>query len=306
MADDNKDLVDDKAEAEAEAGFDAGFSNPTAPTETPKQEDEKKDDEEGAPDAEKPEGELKDPPDPKEEPPAPQPEYVQITKEQLARLEAAADKTAGFEAQLNKAFGSLGGMKQIVEQLQAKTPEGAAVEIPADAFEGMEEEFPDIAKHMRGVLEKTLKGVRGTADTKAVVDPEAVNKIVAEGIKQREMEVLEDNYPDWKIIVGAVDSADKADPNNEFRKWLGTQPKDYQTKINSTHSAAVLARAIDKFTDAKKAAPAPAPKPEPKPDPKVAARKARIEGAIPPKGDGNAPPPTKTDDDSFEEGFRSG
>ena len=53
-------------------------------------------------------------------------------------------------------------------------------------------------------------------------------------------------------------------------------------------------------------APAPAPKPEPKPDPKVAARKARIEGAIPPKGDGNAPPPTKTDDDSFEEGFRSG
>lgn len=303
MADDNKDLVDDTQE---DKDFEAGFENPSEKTPlAPKPEGEE--DEPKDPPVEDKEGDdaPKDPPDPVDPPPPPTPEYVQITKEQFAKLEAAAAKTETFESQLNKAFGTIGGMKEIVEQLRSKTPEGVTVEIPADAFKEMEDEFPDVAKHMRSALEKTLKGVRGTGDSKAIVDPEVVGKIVADGIKQREMETLEDTYPDWKEIVGAVDSADKADPNNPFRKWLGAQPADYQKKINETHSASVLARAIDRFKDATKTPPPPPPPPK-DPAPKAAARKERIAAAVQPKGDGNAPPPTKTDDDSFEEGFRSG
>lgn len=302
MADDNTDLVDD---AQADKDFAAGFDNPTAQTPpAPEQKDEKSEPEK---EAAAPAGndEPKDPPDPVDPPPPPAPEYVQITKEQFAKLESAATEVGTLKSQLDKAFGSIGGVQQLVKELQAKTPEGATVEIPADAFEGMEEEFPDIAKHMRGVLEKTLKGVRGTGDAKTVVDPEAVSRLVADGIKQREMEALEDAYPDWRSIVGAVDSADKADPNNEFRKWLGTQPADYQKKINSTHSAVVLSRAIDKFKDATKTPPPPPPPPK-TPAPRQEARRSRIVDAVQPKGDGHVPPPTKTDDDAFQEGFRSG
>lgn len=304
MADENKDLVDD---VQAEKDFSEGFNNPTASTPpAPKPEDEKTDADKDKL-AAAPEGSdtPKDPPDPVDPPPPPAPEYVQITKEQLASLESAAAKVGTFEAKIDKAFGSIGGIQQLVKDLQAKTPEGAVIEIPADAFADMEEEFPDIAKGMRTALEKTLKGARGTG-TQATVDPEAVGKLVAEGIKQREMETLEDNYPDWKTIVGAVDSADKADPNNAFRKWLGTQPADYQKKINGTHSASVLARAIDKFSEATKAPPPKNDPPPKNPAPKDTSRRERISDAVQPKGDGHVPPPKPTADDEFLEGFKTG
>ena len=232
---------------------------------------------------------------------------MQITEERLAALESAATKVTTLEGKLDKAFGSIGGIQQLVKDLQAKTPEGSAIEIPADAFAEMDAEFPDVAKHMRSALEKTLKNVRGTGDTKATVDPDAVTQLVAEGIKQREMETLEDTYPDWKDIVGAVDSADKADPNNKFRKWLGTQPAEYQKKVNSTHLASVLHRAIDKFNESTKTPP-PKNDPPPKKDtaPKDAVRRDRIKEAIPPKGDGHVPPSKPTVDDEFEKGFESG
>lgn len=302
MADDNIDVVD---EAQAEKDFTAGFENPTA--QTPPAPDPKEEKAEPEKEAAAPEGDdaPKDPPDPVDPPPPPEPEYVKITKEQYAKLEGAATEVETLKSKLDKAFGSIGGVQQLVKELQAKTPEGAAVEIPAEAFQEMEEEFPDIAKHMRGVLEKTLKNVRGTGETKTVVDTEAMSKLVADGIKQREMETLEDDHPDWRVIVGAVDSADKADPNNPFRKWLKTQPVSYQEKINSTHSAAVLSRAIDKFVEASKVPPPPPPPPK-DPAPKKEARRSRIEDAVQPKGDNNPPPPTKTDDDAFNEGFRSG
>lgn len=304
MADEIEDKVDD---VQAEKDFAEGFDKPTELTPenpAPKTEDEDEEDPKlGADD----EGvEKKDPPD-LEAPPAdpalktePKPEFVQITKEQLARFEAAAEKSGTFETQLAKAFGTIGGMKQIVEQLQAKTPEGGVITIPDDAFAEMED-FPDIAKGMRSALEKTLKGVRGTGDTKAIVDPEVVNKIVMEGIKQREMETLVDTYPDWQDIVGAVDSADKANPDNAFRKWLGTKTADYQTKINGTHSASVLARAIDEFKTATKVVAPPPPKKE---DPKKVVRQNRIAGAVQPRGDGNAPQPSKTAEDEFDAGYQ--
>lgn len=305
MADEIEESVEDQ---QAEAAFEAGYKDPLTPaTDTPPGEKIVKTAEEIAAEAAAAEaiaaaaaGEKKDPPDSDAPPTDVKPEYVQITKEQLTNLEAAAAKTATFETQLNKAFGSIGGLTQLVNDLKSKTPEGSVITIPDDAFADMED-FPDIAKGMRSALEKVLKNQRGTGGAQATVDPEAVSKIVRDGIKAREIEALEDDHPDWKTIVGAVDSADKADPNNAFRKWLGTQPADYQTKVNETHSAPVLARAINKFKEATKVVVIP-PK---DPPPKDLARKKKIENAIQPRGDGHVSPPAKSDDDAFEEGFNS-
>jgi hypothetical protein len=78
--------------------------------------------------------------------------------------------------------------------------------------------------------------------------------------KKGEIEALTKVYPNWRDIVGAVASKDLADPKNEFRVWLGKQPKAYQTLISDTNTASVLIAAIDKFqADKVKAAVSPPP-----------------------------------------------
>jgi hypothetical protein len=225
------------------------------------------------------------------------PKYVQITEEQFASLQAAASKTVAIEAQMSKAFGTIGDVQQTVKKLQAATPAGASIEIPKDAFAEMEKDFPELAAQMRMGLEKSLKGVRGTAAGQAA-DPDAVGKLVTAETVKLQIEALEDAHPTWREIVGAVDSAGKHDQANPFRQWLAKQPAAYQAKINATNSATIIARAIDKFqADTKPAA-------KTTPAPKAAARNDRIRGAIQPRGDGGQPAPAIKDD--FAEGFREG
>lgn len=231
------------------------------------------------------------------------PKYVQITQEQFDGLQAAASKTVTMETQFSKVFGTLGNMQQVVNKLQAETPRGMTVELPADVVSEMEKDFPELAAHFRSGLEKALKGIRGTGPASAsaspAADPEAVQKLVSTIALRHEVEALEDDHPTWREIVGTVDNEGRHDPNNEFRKWLATQPAAYQQKINAANSARVIGNAIDKYL-ASKAAPAP------KPAPKIAARTDRIRAAIPPRGDGGHQAPANSADDDFRAGFATG
>lgn len=239
---------------------------------------------------------------PKVQPKAPQPEYVRLTKEQFDRLDSAAAKTANYESQFSKVFGTMGEMQQTVRKLQTATPAGQPVTLPADVVAEMEADFPELAGHVKTALEKTLKGMRGTGGAPApVFDKDEMQRLVRAEAVKNETEALEDSHPDWRDIVGAVDSEGKANPAHPFRIWLAKQPADYQFKVNSTNSATIISRAIDKF----KASQAAPPKPK-VPTPKIVARQDRIRGAVQPKGDGGQPAPRKTDDDAFAEGFREG
>lgn len=237
---------------------------------------------------------------PKVEPKPAQPEYVQLTKEQYAKLDGAAAKTATYEAQFSKVFGTMGEMQHTVKKLQTATPAGQPIALPADVVAEMEADFPELAGHVRTALEKALKGIRGTAQP-PVIDKDEMQRLVRAEAVKNETEALEDAHPTWREIVGPVDSEGKSNPTHPFRVWLATQPADYQFKVNSTNSAVIISRAIDRF----KASQAAPPKPQ-VPTPKVVARQDRIRGAVQPRGDGNPPPPTKTDDDAFAEGFRTG
>lgn len=241
------------------------------------------------------------------EPVAEEPKYVQITQEQIDSWKSAAEKTAKLEAQLSKVFGTMGDMQQVVRALQSATPAGITVEIPADAFADMEKDFPELAAQSRSALEKALKGIRGTASvgTVAAPDPEIVNKLVRDGMSaetiKREVAALEEDHPKWREIVGTVDANGQVDPNNDFRKWLAKEPIEYQTKINSTNSAATISKAIEKFQASKTAI-----RPVLKQAPKIAARAAVIREAIQPKGDGGQPNPANSADDDFNSGFKTG
>lgn len=279
-------------ERQAQADFESGMPPPK--TETPKPASDAKADPAPKPAA----------PAPKETPKPPEPKHVRITEEQFATLNAAAAKTASFEAQLSKAFGTIGNMQKVLTSLQAATPRGFKVEIPKDAFAGMERDFPELAEHTRAALEATLRGLSGTGPAGAEIDPEQMKRLVTEHASQArvdaEIEALEDEYPDWKRIVGQVDiSKQQPDAANPFRKWLATKDAGYQKRLNDTNSAAVISRAIRTFQAETKA-----PSGATAPSLRALAQAARIRGAVQPRGDGGqAGAPRNDENADFEAGY---
>jgi hypothetical protein len=257
---------------------------------------------EGKP-AEKPTGKP-DKPAPAETPRAeatPPVEYVQITAKDWADVRAAAAKTASYDSQLSKAFGTIGNLQKLVNgfQAQATPPAGRKVEISKAAFAEMEKDFPELAQQTRAALEAALSGLPGTGA--ADVDATKIESMLASYTSKREVEALEDAWPDWREIVGAVDvTREQPNPDNPFRKWLATKDVAYQTRINGSESAQVIGRAIRSFQNETKAA-----QPKPAATPRDTARADRIRGAVQPRGDNAGAAAGKTADEEFEAGFNS-
>lgn len=292
-------------EDQSQLAFDTGFGD-TAPAETTEKVETKPKEDKPEP---KPVAKAKEPPKKTEtkadEKPAP--EYVQITKEQMDRFEAAANKTGDFEKQFSKAFGSIGNMQQLLNKLQAATPKGEEIKLPDDVVDELKAEFPELAGHIRTALEKALKaGMRGTGEEKSEADKDPAGEALRKERITLAVEELEDAYPDWKDIVGAV-SDGKFDPTHPFRSWLATQPEDYQQKVNGTNNPRVIERAIDRFKEFEAAEKAKAKKPEPpKPNPQTESRKQALREAVQPRGSGPEPTQNKTEADHFSEGFAAG
>ena len=161
----------------------------------------------------------------------------------------------------------------------------------------MERDFPELAAQTRSALEAALSGITGTGASD--VDPAKLESVMASYTAKREIEALEDAYPEWRTIVGAVGAGEQPDPDNAFRKWLAGKDTIYQQRVNATESAAVISRAIRLFQ--KETAPAA----KVNGTPRDTARAERIKAAVQPKGDGAAAPASRSDDDAFLEGFNS-
>ncbi len=298
-ADDTNVPVETDAEAEAreQADFDSGMPEPAPkPARGTKAAPEAKAD---APAAPEPKPAAAAPA------PAPAPEYVRVTRKEWDDVRAAAAKTASYDAQFSKAFGTIGNLQKSLTGLQAAPPVGRKFEIPKDAFAGMERDFPELAQHYRAGLEAALQGVPGGA---AEIDPEKMKQLATEHATSArlvaEVEALEEEHGDWRIIVGQVNvaSGEQPDRNNPFRKWLATKPADYQAKLNSTNSAAVISRAISRFQSEVKTPAAALTLPAQL----AASRKATIAAAVQPRGDRGAATAARPDeDDDFNAGFAS-
>ena len=247
---------------------------------------------------------------PREEPKKPveaeAPEYVQVARKDWEEVRAAAQKTASYDQQLSKAFGAIGNLKNYVNDMLAKggtpqatptPPQGKKIEISKEAFAEMRKDFPELADQTRAALEAALNGVSIGDHPK--IEATEIEQMLATLTSKREIENLEDAYPDWRKIVGAVDiSKEQPDPENPFRKWLATKDAAYQARVNGAESAAVIGRAIRTFQTETKAQAKPATPPRDE-------RADRIRNAVQPRGDGAGAAPAKTDDDEFVAGFNS-
>jgi hypothetical protein len=242
-------------------------------------------------------------PAPVQEPRAPTPRYVRLTEDELQRLKNAADETANLKQQLSRAFGTLGNMQQVLNQVRSQTPAGAAVEITEDDFAELKEDFPELAKHHRAGLERILKraNLRGTAQAATpVVDPEQMRAVAATIVHSEGLKDLDDLHPGWREFVGKPE-----DTNNAYRRWLTTQTPEYQHLLNHTYSAAITKRSIDKcYADLAKArAPAAAARQQ-TPARTDMARRDRIMAAVQPRGNGTPPGPhVPSSIDLFNSGF---
>lgn len=259
--------------------------------------------------ADKPTGKP-DRPDPAATPRAeatPAPEYVQITAKDWAEIKAAAAKTASYDQQLSRAFGTIGNLQKLVNEQRAAGQHAAAaatarkIEIPKDAFERMSRDFPELAEQTREAMERALSAVPGPGGSAAEPDRATIETMMATYGAKRELEVLEDQFPDWRDLVGAVDvsSGMQPDPDNPFRKWLSGKDIAYQQRVNSSESAAVIGRAIRTWQKETAAAP------KVNGTPRDAARADRIRAAVQPRGDNAGADAGKTDQDEFEAGFNS-
>lgn len=295
---------------EEEKEFESGFSEERESM-TPDSQKKKPEEADSRPKEKPPEKKEEEPPPPEKKP---EEETVTITKAQLAALLDGLEDGKKMKSALDKVNGTLGAYKQQIDQL-GKLTQPSQVEITDADFEELTKDFPEIAAATKKGLQKILKNLRGGA-APSQIDESAIKRLIVDSAIQKETELLEDEFEDWKKIVG-----EKDDKDNDFRKWLSGQSTAYQQKINSTFSGSVIARSIRRFqADQKKAADDKRASDEKAAADKKAqdeaerrkatdARRSNLRAAVQPRGDGGGTGGQRkqsTEDEEFEAGFREG
>ena len=291
-----EDVVVDDVVVEDDLEFEAGFTGkPTAtPPADPKTE---------TPPEETLEGDLEEPAVEAPAEATPEIKYHQLTEEQWAGMQALSTQIDTIRAdhakRLDTAFGKVGGLERTLQQLQQATPAGYTVDVTDDVVAEIAEEFPELGKRTLAAFKQFASKLKGTGpvvqlqaspvDVEARIGTEVQSRLVA-----LQIEALEDAYPTWREITGALDS------KTPYREWLAKQPAEYQHKLASTNSATVIARSLEKF---EKESVVKAPDPKPKETP-ASTRKQQLEAAAITKGAGGRAP-GRTDDDEFEAGYNS-
>lgn len=265
-----------------EDDFDAGFSiEPPAATQTPAA-------------SEASAAEPTEPPVATEAP-----KLAEMTEDQFRALLDKAEQVDTIQTSLAKqfgtAFGKIGGLERVITQLQSQTPTGIKVEVTDDVVEELSKEFPEIGALQLAAFKKFAEKISGTLG--APVTAQAPQTIDTDAIKsqmkrENAEEELNDQHPGWQQIVGFPDATGK-EPDNPFRKWLNTQPVDYQVRVKNAFSPVVIGKAITAFNDAEKKAKVLAD-----------ARRARINAGVTPREQAGAVTPSKTEDDEFNAGFK--
>jgi hypothetical protein len=265
MAGEAQEIVDtSEDDAAAQAAFDAEVGG-GIPTETPEPKP-----------AEEVKPEVKPEPEPE---PAPAVEYAQITKAEYADLMAKA-------SQVDKAFGKIGGIERVLQQLQ--TP-GQAVEVNEEDFAALSAEFPELAKTLIESQKKAFARIKGAA----TVDPAVVEKIVSERVEKTRKEMIDSTLDQ---IVGGDWVADRH--SEEFKQWEAAQPAEIQNLAASDdlRDAARMMRAWKAHKDA--------PKPAPVPPPKPSSRRQQLEAAAAtPKGTGGSIQANPNSDEAAQAAF---
>lgn len=234
-------------------------------------------------------------------PAADEPKMAQIPEDEYRKLldgVARIDEINGaLEKQFGTAFGKIGGIERVLDQLKSSAPAGGKIELSKDVVADLAAEFPEMAELQYKTLQKLVDVLNArppapevpvaSQPSPVVVDEAAIEKRVRRTIAEETLDMFDEK---WRETIGLPDEKNVI-PNTEFRQWLKTQPKEYAARVESTYSAAVLTDALSKFKTAKT---------------KAQGRRDVLNAAVDVTGSGGqAPDARSTDDDEFDSGFKS-
>lgn len=230
----------------------------------------------------------------------PEPEFVQLTKAELADIKARLDKVPALEAALTKqgrdTSGRMGGIEQTLKEIKTAVQTGTAPDISEEDFEELKAEYPDLAKLVAAGMGRAAKKTKG-ASAPPVIDAAQISEIVHQAVRpavqaevvahheDRARQAFTKIMPDWRDIVQSPG----------WSEWLATQPDDYQQEVKGTWDHDVLIPAFKKYKETLAPPPAQTPKP-------AAPKRDRFAESAVPKGTGGVS--TKKEEDPFTEGFR--
>jgi hypothetical protein len=225
---------------------------------------------------------------------------VQVTREDWDRVSKNAAKVDEIEVTFGKlrdqAFGKIGGLERAFAQIQQATPQGAAVEISAEDFTELKEQYPELAELTLKGLNKAmgkLKGTGGNVDPKVFEEKAGeIRSTVRDEVTDMTLDAILDG--DWQQEVRSP----------KFAEWMNAQTPEVKALAASDklRDAARLMRLFKVHRDTPAPVPTPAPSPAPTPAPTPSPRQQRTTAAVPPRGDGGHPPAPSEEDD-FNAGF---
>lgn len=232
---------------------------------------------------------TEEPPPPADEPPPPEPEVPPAPPPvDIAKLQATVQ---ALEQREGKVFGALGAMKQAIESLKSPQRTAASTKVTAATLKRLSQEFPQLAEYLAEDLNEVLQGGLPPAPPSTEPAPPAA-PVPAPApapsgpdpiTRQAETRVVDGLHPGWREKVRST----------EFQGWLATQPEEERTKFLTSWQAEEVIGTLQAF-DGWKAESAKTKQ----------SRQQRLEAAVAPRGNPQQAP-AQTEDDAFEEGFRS-
>lgn len=242
----------------------------------------------------------------------PQSAQTSVSADQILEVLKGSTTIAEIQAGLtdlsNKAFGKIGGVERTLKEIKDALSQGDGDVDLTDEFKELEEQYEDAAplikKGVQAALKKARKSVTvGNSISLEEIETALMPKIESIATQRADQlfigRTLDREHKGWREVVGQPDS------QTEFRQWLDQKPEEEKKSILASWDADTLSGALTDFKKSKeKPATTATPKNEVKPPPKQI---SRLEEAVTPKSQVKPPAPSKkTDDEEFEEGFRSG
>ncbi len=217
-------------------------------------------------------------------------ESVTLSPAEVKSLLARLDDVDRLKSAQDKAFGTIGSMKTVLDKLQTSQATGVALELTDEDMAELDD-FPEFKDRFKKTLQKVLSKTRSvgvapppdTAPLEEKFQQQLEQKLAAQS-RQYEAKLLSIKHDDWKDVV----------VSDSFKVWLGTQPEDYRKQINDSWDAQEIGGALTKF----KAHAASVKESK-------QTKTRRLEAAVSPTG---VPAPDTTalnDAAAFEAGFKS-
>jgi len=214
---------------------------------------------------------------------------LQETKKALAELRAANEKLAQSQ---EKAFGHIGQLKNVIEELKGAGRAGSPIQVSADQFKNLRAEYGD---EMAQALAEDLSGLSIAAGQQ--VDTAAIEKAITDKVEaklQEERDARENDRKakEMRFVRRAHSDFDEIRTSDEFKSWRAALPKEAQDALAKASAEYDSETIIDALNDFKKTR-------KPKPT------NTRLEAVATPKGSNARGTPTVLPDSAgLEAGFK--